>query len=110
MTTPSLFFRRLFFALTLCVASMATASSALAQQVDIIRGRVTGTDTLPIPNVLVTATTLTGNVSRTARTNAQGRYTISFPGGEGDYWVTFSGIGLSPRRYQVKRTASTPSK
>jgi hypothetical protein len=84
---------------------MAMSSSALAQQVDIIRGRVTGTDTLPIPNVLVTATTLTGNVSRTARTNAQGRYTISFPGGEGDYWVTFSGIGLSPRRYQVKRTA-----
>lgn len=77
----------------------------MAQQVDIIRGRVLGTDTLPIPNVLVTATTLSGNVSRTARTAANGRYTISFPGGEGDYWVTFSGIGLAPRRYQVKRTA-----
>ena len=53
----------------------------------------------------MTATTLSGNVSRTARTDRNGRYTISFPGGEGDYWVTFSGIGLSPRRYQVKRTA-----
>lgn len=64
-----------------------------------------GPDAQPVPNVLVTATTLTGNVSRTARTDRSGRYTISFPGGEGDYWVTFAGIGYSPRRYQVKRTA-----
>lgn len=106
MTIPLSFLRRLWLASAIVLAALAgSASSALAQQVDIIRGRVTGADTLPIPNVLVTATTLTGNVSRTARTNAQGRYTISFPGGEGDYWVTFSGIGLAPRRYQVKRTA-----
>jgi hypothetical protein len=76
-----------------------------AQQVDIIRGRVTGADTLPIQGVLVTATTLSGNVSRTQRTDKNGRYTISFPGGEGDYWVTFTQVGLAPRRYQVMRTA-----
>lgn len=102
MTTTTPFFRRLVGALTLLLVSSATA---FAQQIDIIRGRVTGTDTLAIQGVLVTATTLSGNVSRTARTDRNGRYTISFPGGEGDYWVTFSGIGLSPRRYQVKRTA-----
>lgn len=84
---------------------LLSSATAAAQQVDIIRGRVTGTDSLPIANVLVTATTLSGNVSRTQRTDKNGRYTISFPGGEGDYWVTFSGIGLAPRRYQVKRTA-----
>ena len=76
-----------------------------AQQVDIIRGRVTGADSLPIQGVLVTATTLSGNVSRTQRTDKNGRYTISFPGGEGDYWVTFTQVGLAPRRYQVMRTA-----
>ena len=53
----------------------------------------------------VTATTLTGQVSRSVRTDKNGRYTISFPGGEGDYWVSFDSIGLTPRRYQVKRTA-----
>ncbi|MBL0939609.1 MAG: TonB-dependent receptor [Gemmatimonadaceae bacterium] len=99
------FFRRLLGGLALLIATFAAPEIAEAQQVDIIRGRVTGTDTMPIPNVLVTATTLSGNVSRTQRTDRNGRYTISFPGGEGDYWVTFSGIGLSPRRYQVKRTA-----
>jgi hypothetical protein len=88
------------------VVLLATGASSLsAQQVDIIRGRVTGPDTMGVPNVLVTATTLTGNVSRTNRTNAQGRYQISFPGGEGDYWITFSAVGYAPRRYQVKRTA-----
>jgi len=76
-----------------------------AQAVDIIRGRVLGTDAQPIPNVLVTATTLGGNVSRSSRTDKNGRYTISFPGGEGDYWVTFAAVGLAPRRYQVMRTA-----
>lgn len=89
----------MFGLLLLCSLPLA------AQAVDIIRGRVLSIDAQAIPNVLVTATTLSGNVSRTARTDKNGRYTISFPGGEGDYWVTFSSVGLGPRRYQVKRTA-----
>lgn len=98
------FIRRLAGALALLLL-VGGARGLRAQQVDIIRGKVTGSDTLPIPGVLVTATTLSGNVSRTARTDKNGRYTISFPGGEGDYWITFSSVGLAPRRYQVKRTA-----
>lgn len=102
MTHTSLFLRRLLGAIgLLLVCSLQLA----AQAVDIIRGRVVGTDAQAIPNVLVTATTLSGNVSRSSRTDKNGRYTISFPGGEGDYWVTFSAVGLGPRRYQVKRTA-----
>lgn len=53
----------------------------------------------------VTAVTLSGDLTRTARTDKNGRYTITVPGGEGDYWVTFSAIGFTPRRYEVKRTA-----
>lgn len=105
MTTTPSFARRLIGALAAALLCVFPSRPVEAQNVDIIRGRVLGVDTLPIPSVLVTATTLSGNVSRTARTDKNGRYTISFPGGEGDYWVTFSGIGLSPRRYQVKRTA-----
>lgn len=84
---------------------LALASPLSAQDVDIIRGRVTGPDTVGLPGVIVTATTLTGQVSRTARTDRNGRYQISFPGGEGDYWVTFASVGFQMRRYQVKRTA-----
>lgn len=79
-------------------------ANAQAQSVDIIRGRVLS-DTVAVPNVLVTATTLSGNVSRSARTDKNGRYTISFPGAEGNYWVTFNALGFTQRRYQVLRTA-----
>ncbi len=100
--THTLFLRRFASVLGLL---LLVASSAAAQSVDIIRGRVLGADTIGIPNVLVTATTLSGNVSRSARSDRNGRYTISFPGGEGNYWVTFTALGFSPRRYQVLRTA-----
>ena len=78
----------------------------LVAQADVIRGRVTAAaDNAPILGVVVTATSLSGNVTRTARTNSDGRYTIVFPGGDGDYWVSFTGIGFTPRRFEVKRLA-----
>jgi hypothetical protein len=78
----------------------------LAQEgADVIRGRVTGPDGQAILGVVVTATSVSGNVSRTARTNNDGRFTIVFPGGDGDYFVAYQAIGFAPRRVQVKRTA-----
>ncbi len=76
-----------------------------AQGADIIRGRVTGPDDQPMAGVIVTATSVSGNVSRRARTGRDGRYTIAFPGGDGDYFVLFQALGFAPRRFQVKRTA-----
>src|SRR5262245_50064763 len=72
---------------------------------DIIRGRVMGPDSLPMPGVVVTATSISGGVSRTGRTDRNGRYTITFPGGEGDYMITFAAVGYSPRRFELKRIA-----
>jgi hypothetical protein len=90
----------------LAALGLALAAAPLqAQQADIIRGQVLGPDSLPVANVLVTATSLTGQVNRTSRTDRNGRYTIVFPGGEGDYWVSFNAIGFSQRRFQVMRTA-----
>jgi hypothetical protein len=76
-----------------------------AQQVDVIRGQVTGPEGLPIERANVTATSVSGGVNRTARTDASGRFTITFPGGEGDYFVSFTSLGYMPRRFEVKRTA-----
>ena len=47
----------------------------------------------------------TGNVNRSARTDKNGRYTITFPGGEGDYFVEVAAIGYAARRFELKRTA-----
>ena len=85
--------------------ALVSAGQAQSQNVDIIRGRVTGPDSLPIENVVVTATTISGNVNRTARTDRNGRYMISFPGGDGDYMVSFAALGFAARRFQVKRVA-----
>jgi hypothetical protein len=95
--------KRLRAALLAALVVMIAAPPALAQTVDIIRGRVTGPDSLPIENVVVTATSISGNVNRTARTDRSGRYTITFPGGDGDYMVSFAALGYAARRFQVKR-------
>src|SRR5204862_42545 len=60
-------------------------------------------------NANVTATSVAGGVNRTARTDRGGRFTISFPGGEGDYFVSFTAIGYAPRRFEVRRTAAQES-
>ena len=70
---------------------------------DIIRGRVIGPDKKPLENVSVTATSLVNQTSRTAKSNKDGRFTIIFNGGGGDYLMTFASIGFQPTRFEVRR-------
>ena len=95
---------RIRVALCAALLGVAFASHAEAQS-DVIRGRVTGPDSLPLQNVVVTATTISGNVNRTARTDKNGRYTITFPGGDGDYMLTIAALGYAVKRFEVKRVA-----
>ena len=93
------------FRATLCALFALAAAAPLSAQADVIRGRVIGPDSLPIENVTVTATSIAGNVNRSARTDKNGRFTITFPGGEGDYMVSFAALGFAARRFEVKRIA-----
>ena len=95
--------KRLLFLLIVLLS--ATSTEAISQQVDVIRGQILGPDSKPLEDAKVTATSLSGNVNRSSRTDKNGRYTITFPGGEGDYFVEVSAIGYAPRRFEVKRTA-----
>jgi hypothetical protein len=70
---------------------------------DIIRGRVVGADKKPVENVTVTATSLVNQTSRTAKTNKDGRFSIIFSGGGGDYMMAYTSIGFQPTRFEVKR-------
>lgn len=96
-------------ALALAAALPAVAAVAPrlahAQQVDVIRGRVTGPDNQPVENVQVTVTSVSGNVNRAARTDRNGRFTITFPNGDGDYFVAYQALGFAPRRVQLRRVA-----
>ncbi len=96
---------RTLFRSTIALLALVIAVPAAAQQTDVIRGRVTGPDNRPVEGVQVTATSVSGGVNRNARTNNDGRFTITFPGGDGDYIVTMNRIGYAPKRFQVKRTA-----
>jgi Carboxypeptidase regulatory-like domain len=87
------------------LAATAFALPASAQELDIIRGQIQTADGKPLEDAKVTATSLSGNVNRSARTDKNGRFTITFPGGEGDYIVEASAIGYAVRRFEVKRTA-----
>ena len=92
--------RRLLALLLLLAAPLGAQEAP-----DIIRGRVLGPDSLPREGVRVTALSLLNQSTRSATTDRNGRYTIVFPGGGGDYLVTFQLIGMTPMQQQVKRLA-----
>lgn len=91
---------------TIFCAILLLAPGALAAQVgsttDIIRGQVTGAAGEPVPGVSVAAVSAETGIRRTATTNAQGRYTIIFPDGGGQYRIQATSLGLSGAR-QVAR-------
>jgi hypothetical protein len=86
------------------VAAVAHAGS-LHAQTDIIRGRIIGPDSAPVERATITVTSMAGNITRTARTDKNGRYTITFPGDEGDYFVAVAAFGFAQKRFEVKRTS-----
>ncbi len=90
-----------FRALLLALALPAAA----AAQTDVIRGKITNYEGLPLANVRVTAPSIPGNVTREARSNDQGSFQIAFPGGAGDYIMGFSRIGYLFRQFEIKRLA-----
>jgi hypothetical protein len=97
--------RRFLLPVVAALISLAAYSTSLAAQTDVIRGRVTGADGAPIANVRVTATSIPGNVTRSAQTNNDGRFQIAFPGGPGDYIMGYAMFGYAFRQFEVKRLA-----
>ena len=91
--------------LTLCLVTGVTGATPLAAQTDVIRGRVTNAEGLPLAGVRVTATSIPGNVTREVRTSDKGQYQIAFAGGPGDYIMGFALIGYVFRQFEIKRLA-----
>ncbi|MBI3790790.1 MAG: hypothetical protein HY275_07915, partial [Gemmatimonadetes bacterium] len=50
-------------------------------------------------------TTVDGGVSRVTRTDRNGRFMVTIPGGEGDYYVQVAAIGFLAKRFEIKRVA-----
>lgn len=98
-----LVFLRRTFLFMVALAAAATNPAHAQGDADIIRGRVVGPDRKPLENITVTATSLVTQTSRNAKTNKDGRFSIIFSGGGGDYMMSYTGIGFQPTRFEVKR-------
>lgn len=98
-------FRRLAVFIGILIAAATAPRVAHAQQTDVIRGQVTGPDSAALEGVTVTVTSISGNVSRTAKTDSRGRFTVTFPGGDGDYMIAFASLGYAAKRFEIKRSA-----
>src|SRR3954463_16655923 len=94
-------FRKL--ALVFAFFVSGAAATASAQESDVIRGKVTGPDNLALENVKVTAMSMSTNQSISRNTSADGRFTIIFPNGGGDYILSYAAIGFQPAQKEVKR-------
>ena len=100
---PCLVRTRRLVAIVVLLALSTFAMTASAQVTDVIRGRVTGPDSLPLQGVNVRATSYQGGVVKTATTDKSGRFTIIFLNGEGDYWLDFFKLGFAPKRFEIKK-------
>ena len=88
-------FRRVALALAMLLTGAAAMASA--QESDIIRGKVTGPDSLPLEM------SMASNQSITRTTGKDGRFTIIFPNGGGDYILSYASIGYAASQKEVKR-------
>lgn len=94
----------LFGCSSVAALSAVTPTAVQAQTtLDVIRGRITGSDTLPVANAVIKATSYNGNVTKTSKSDRNGRYSITFPQGEGDYWILVTALGFEPKRFEIKR-------
>ena len=87
--------------LTALLASSRPVNAQSAS--DVIRGKVTGPDSQAVPNVQVKAISYSGSVTKMARTDRRGQFTIIFVNGEGDYWLEFAALGFAPKRFEIKK-------
>jgi len=79
------------------IALTATASQAqVGTTTEIIAGRVTGPDSLPIAGALVDVTSLTTGVIRHTQTHADGRFSLLFRDGGPQYRLIVRMIGMIP--------------
>lgn len=79
------------------------AAAQIGETTDILTGRVLGPDGKPMADVTVAATSAESGITRSKRTGDDGRYTILFPDGGGQYRIEFRAIGFQPVTRNIAR-------
>ena len=102
------FVRATLARLTVCATFVLTLSALpsaaqVGPRTDVIRGRVTGPDTVPVLGAQVVAVDTVSKVQRPTRTDARGAFAIAFENGNGTYMVGVNMLGFAPQRRVVSR-------
>ena len=91
----------------LCLLSLSStrAAAQVGSTTDILTGVVSNPAGAPIPGATVEAKSVETQVTRRTRTNSDGRYTILFPDGGGQYQLTVKFLGMAPATLNVAHVA-----
>src|SRR5688500_8210694 len=87
------------------VAAPHAADAQVGSTTDIILGRVTGPDSLPLENARVEVTSAESGITRNRLTNDKGQYAIVFPDGGGAYTLRVTYLGMAPFQTTLQRQA-----
>jgi hypothetical protein len=96
-------------ALFLLAAPLAAQQPAPARHPETLRGRVTTDSGAPIPGAVVNVTMGPDRVVKTDTARADGRWSVAFPDGTGDYLVHVAAPNRIALRKRVTRAADTDS-
>jgi len=87
------------------VAAPVTSQAQVGSSTDIITGRVTGPDGQPLAGARVEVLSIETQTRRGRTTGSDGRYTILFPDGGGQYHLTVRFLGMAPVQRTLAREA-----
>src|SRR5947209_1435019 len=94
---------RLIFAVALALSAPVIVEAQVGSTTDILMGRISGADSQAVVGARVEATSMETGITRTKTTDADGRYTIVFPDGGGNYRLTVRAIGMEPLTRTISR-------
>ena len=97
--------RQLLAALLVALALPDTLRAQIGGTTDIITGAVTTVDGRPIAGARIDATSLDTDITRSRDTGDDGRFTLLFPDGGGQYRLTVRYVGMQPWTTVLAREA-----
>ena len=92
------------FALLVAAATGAPEPSRAQSSTEIIRGRVIGPDSQPLPSADIMVTGLANQIVQRTRTDQRGAFTVLFTNPEADYVIAVRKIGYLATTQRLSRT------
>src|SRR5437867_4136015 len=94
-----------YLAIALACLAISAADAQVGSSTDIIIGRVIGPDSAPLAGARVMIVSIPTNVTKNIVTRADGRFTMLFRDGGGQYRLLVTFLGMRPANLTLQRQA-----